>query len=325
MVTPAHSSLEAIDRMLDRMDELHSSPVVAYQVLEILRDPDFQIQEIVGLLESDPALAASILRLVNSSSLGLTHKIGSLPQAVTYIGNRALRLAVLSFGLVDQLTRGTPLLVCRDYWRRALTMASAAAQLCTDQEQFPPDEAYSAGLLADIGVLVLAQVETERYVAIYRESGHGSELVTAERRDFGFGHATLGAKLLSRWNLPTRLTLAVARHDNSKRPPNTLLGRALVAADLLADALWTPQTPRLLEAQAFLAENFDLDIDGFISLAVACKADIERSVEVFRVEMTGSIDCEELRKQTLKQYQAEAMDTAMDWDSMTAVREHDYS
>jgi len=325
MAKPAQSSIEAIDRLLDRMDELHSSPAVAYQVLDLMKDPEFRIQEIAGHLEADPALAASILRLVNSSCLGLTHKIGSLRQAVTYIGTRSLRLAVLSFGLVDQLTRGTPLLVCRDYWRRALTMASAASQLCTDPEQTSPDEAYSAGLLADIGVLVLAQVETERYVAMYDELGHGPELVKSERRDFGFGHATLGAKLLSRWNLPTRLTLAVARHDNSRRPPNTLVGRAVRAGDLLADALWAPKTPRLPEAQAFLADNFGLDTDGFISLALACKADIARNAKLFRVELTGSIDCEEFRRQALKQYKTEAMETAIDWDALTAVREHDYS
>ncbi|HYW79031.1 MAG TPA: HDOD domain-containing protein [Thermoguttaceae bacterium] len=337
MVTPVHSSLEAIDRLLDRMDRLHSSPAVAYRVLELLKNPEFDIQEVAGLLETDPALAASILRLVNSSCHGLTHPIASIPQAVAYIGTRSLRLAVLSFGLVDRLTRGTPQLVCRDYWRRAMTMASAAAQLCTTPldmnavllgdavEQVPPDEAYSAGLLADIGVLVLAQVETEQYVAMYDELGHGSELVQAERREFGFSHATLGAKLLAQWKLPTRLTLAVARHDSVKSPPSSMVGRAVVAADLLADALWTPQSPRLPEAQAFLAENFDLDIDGFISLAVACKADIARNSELFRVELTGSIDCEELRNQASNRFRIEAMETAMDWDSMTAFREHDYS
>ncbi|MEE8452673.1 MAG: HDOD domain-containing protein [Thermoguttaceae bacterium] len=325
MASPAQSSREAIDRLLARMDQLHSSPAVALQILELLKDPEFRIEEVGEHLEADPALAASILRLVNSSCLGLSHKIASIQQAINYIGSRSLRLAVLSFGLVDQLTRGTPLAVCSDYWRRALTMASAAAQLCTDAKQTPPDEAYSAGLLADIGVLVFAQVETDRYVALYDESTHGRELVKAERRSFGFSHAALGAVLLSRWNLPKRLTVAVACHDNSNRPPNTPIGRAVVAADLLADALWTPQTPRLPQAQAFLAEHFGLDVDGFISLAVACKNEIARNAELFRVELTGSIDCEELREQAMKQYKTEAMDTAMDWDSMTAVREHDCS
>lgn len=325
MPIPAQSSREAIDRLLERMDELHSSPAVACQVLDLLKDPEFQIQEIATHLEADPALAASILRLVNSSCLGLPRKIASLQQAVTYIGARSLRLAVLSFGLVDQLTRGTPLLVCRDYWRRALTMASAASQLCAKSKQTPPDEAYSAGLLADIGVLVFAQVETERYVAMYDELGHSRELVKAERRNFGFSHAVLGGVLLSRWNLPKQLTLAVARHDDGRRPAKTLVGRAVAAADMLADALWAPQTPRLPEAQAFLAVNFGLDIDGFISLAVACKAGIAQNAELFRVELTGSIDCDELKAQALKQFKTEAMETAMDWDSLTAIKEHDYS
>ena len=340
MSTPQGNSHRTMDCLLDRVQQLHSSPIVACQILSLLKDPEFQVGEIAVQLEADPALAASILRLVNSSCLGLSHKIASLPQAVTYIGARSLRLAVLSFGLVDHLTRGTPVQVCHDYWRRALTMAAVASHLCTDRTQTPPDEAYSAGLLADIGVLIFAQADTERpdterpdterpdterYLSLYAQYGHGRELVMMERRDFGFDHAALGARLLSRWNLPTQLTRAVAGHDRDDRPSNSVLERAVLAADMLADVLWTPQTPRLAEAQRFLTSHFGLDLDGFISLALTCKADVARNAESFRVELAGSIDCAALRKQALSQYKTEAMETAMDWDSLTAVKEHDCS
>ena len=321
--TTDHSS-KAIDGLIDRVDELHSSPTVACQILNLLKNPDFCVREVREHLETDPALAAAILRLVNSSCFGLRQKMASLHQAVAYLGTRSLRLAILSFGLIDRLNRGTPAAVCQDYWQRALTMAAAASRLCSDRTTKTPEEAYSAGLLADVGVLAFAQVDTDAYVSLYSEHDHGSQLAAAERRQFGFDHAALGARLLSRWNVPRDLTHAVAHHHDH-RGEGDCLDLAVLAADMLADVLWTPQTPRLPEARRFLFDEFQIDLDGLISLAVACKRDIADSAHVFQVKINGSIDCDILLKQALRQFKTEAMETAMDLDSLTAVCEQDYS
>ncbi len=318
MIRETSDLAQRMDGLIDRVEELHSSPVVACKVLNVLKDPDFEVQEVERHLEADPALAAAILRLVNSSCFGLARKIGSLHQAVTLLGARSLRLAVLSFGLVDRLTRGTPVKVCTDYWRRALSMASAASRLCINRGMSSPDEAYSAGLLADAGVLVFAQADTESYVSLYEEHGHGEDLVEAERSRFGFDHSALGARLLSRWNLPEPLTRAVARHHADCRDAG-LLDLAVWAGDVLADVLWTPQAPRLAEARRFLTSEFDLDLDGFVALVTDCKNDISANAELFHVELTGSIDCVALLEQALRQYKEEAMGTAMDWDSLAAI------
>ena len=243
------NSLHVMDRMIDRVEELHSSPLVASKVLRLLKDPEFQVQEVEKYLETDPALTATILRLVNSSCFGLSRKVLSLHRAITLLGSRSLRLVVLSFGLVDRLTRGVPVKVCADYWQRALTMAAAASRLATGRKGVSADEAYSAGLLADIGVLVLAQTDTEQYVALYEEIGHCKGLLCEEQRRFGFDHPSLGARLLSRWNLPERLSASIAQHHDEK-VEGGYLDLAVLAADMLADVLWTPATPRLPEVRS---------------------------------------------------------------------------
>jgi HD-like signal output (HDOD) protein len=319
-----NNDIRAMDELIDQIEELHSSPTVALKVFNLLKTLDFQMPELEKCLEADPALAAAILRLVNSSRFGLSRSISSLGQAVTLLGARSIRLAVLSFGLVDRLTRGTPAEVCRDYWRRALTMAAAASRLCSGSKMVRPDEAYTAGLLADSGVLLFAQVQSDQYVSLYQEHDHGPELIAAEREHSRFDHAGLGARLLARWNLPEVLTKAVESHHRGSSDGSSLY-HVVRAGDMLADVLWMPGTARLAETQEFLRAQFDIDLDGFISLAVECKNDIQSSADLFRVTLAGSIDCKDLLKRALSQYRSEAMDAAFDLDSLTAVVEADYS
>jgi len=315
-------SRQLMDGLIDRVEQLHSSPLVACKVFNLLKDPQFDVRQVQRQLETDPALAAAVLRLVNSSCFGLAQKVSSLRQAITLLGARSLRLTVLSFGLVDRLTWGAPSRVCSDYWRRALTIATSASHLGDGRDAVRPDEAYSAGLLADVGVLVLAQLDTERYVSLYGQHRHGRELVEAERRQYGFDHGTLGAQLLSRWSLPKKLTHAVFGH-HAKRPGRGALNRAVLAGDVLADVLWESDTPRLPDAQRLLLGEFGLDLDGFISLVLKCKSDIAENAELFHVELMGSINCDALMENALRLFRQEALETAMDLDGLTAIMDGD--
>ena len=155
MITAADQQLaEDIDRELMKLDKLHSSPLVALRVMEIMRQEDYEMVDLAECLENDPALTASILRLVNSSYYGAAQPITSLSHALNYLGRRSVRLAVLSFGLVKMLVSGAPARLHNEYWRRSLTMGAAArrcAMLTTDHK-VDPDTAFAAGLLADIGI-----------------------------------------------------------------------------------------------------------------------------------------------------------------------------
>jgi HD-like signal output (HDOD) protein len=287
--------------------------------VQALQDPMFDIGQVEKMLASDPALTTAVLRVVNSSSFGLRRQVGSLKHAIAFLGARTLRLVVLSFGLVCRLTKGAPAEACSDYWRRALTMAATASRLAAHEERLARDEAYAAGLLADLGVLVLMQVETERYARLYKQQLHGPELIEAESKEFGVTHPELGERLLCRWNLPPAITNAVARHHAA--PSSEPISRLVYAGNQLADALWTPQTPRLAVIQKFFRREFRLDLDGFIDLAIECKTDIQSQAEIFRVDLHGSIDCEALRAHAQRQYKAEALEISLDCDSTTSVLE----
>lgn len=316
-MTPSPQAV-LMDRFIDRLDHLHTAPQIAFQVLKLLQNEDFETRRLVECLEADPALAASVLRLVNSSYFGLSRNVASLQHAVTYLGSRSLRLAVLGFGLLKQLVADAPAQLYQEYWRRSLTMAAVASRLASYDPGLKDDEAYSAGLLADVGVLLLAQLETKSYTHLCQRVGHSTLLVESEHELYGFDHGGIGAHLLNRWNLPENLIAAVAGH-HALPDSRQVLSLSTHVANLMADALWTSATARVQDVRRLLEAEYGLGIDGFITLAVECKQLIQESAEIYRVQLPGQIDCDELLREARRQYMEEAMEAAIDWDSLAAV------
>lgn len=300
----------SISKLLSRLDKLHSSPVIALQVMEQTKDPDFEIADVAQCLEHDPALAASILRLVNSSYYGLSQTVTSLPHAVTYLGRRPLRLAVLSFGLVKTLVSGAPAQFHQMYWKRSLTMAAAARKCAelTDDKGANADTAFAAGLLADLGMLVIAQLETDRYVEIADEPDHTIELVKAERELFGFDHMAVGQQLLQRWQLPTELIDAVANH-HTYLPLSPTLNHLLLTANLMTEVLWNPACAYMQPLQQVLNRRLGLEVDELITLALKTEEAINESMDIFGVQIDGEIDLEEVEQQAREQYEQAALDS----------------
>jgi HD-like signal output (HDOD) protein len=313
-----HALMASMDQAIDGLDRLHSSPHVACQALRLLQDDNVETCQLVQCLETDPALASNVLRLVNSSYFGLARNVSSLRHAVTLLGMRSLRLAVLSFGLLEQLAKDVPARVYDDFWRRSLTMASVASRLVPRKQDVAGDEAYSAGLLADVGVLLLAQLDTRQYSRLYNKAGHSEWLLESERERYGYDHGQLGARLLDRWNLPPLLTRAVAGHH--QRPESSdALAMIIYLASLIADSLWTPDSPRVKEARVLAEAECGLDLDGFITLAVDCKEIIRDSAQMYQIHLGRDINCAALVDQARRQYMEEAMEAAIDWDSLEAI------
>src|SRR5690606_5979183 len=116
-------------------------------------------------IEHDPALAGKILRVVNSSLFGLSQQVSDLNQALALLGTKPLKLLVLGFSLPERLQCDVAGDVLTWYWKRTLTRAVAARELA-EQAKIPGDEAFIAGLLEDLGLLVLVQELGQPYVEL---------------------------------------------------------------------------------------------------------------------------------------------------------------
>lgn len=285
--------VEAMERMIRQIDRLHSGPGVARKMLVLIRNPDFNLAEVAECLEHDPALSARVLGVVNSSRYGLVQKIGSVRHAAAFLGRRSLQLVTLSFSLIDSFSRGPYRQMYLDYWKKALTIATVAQRIARRAGGMCADEAYTAGLVADIGTLALAQVAGEDYVRLYLRHPHGAELVAVESASFGFNHAEFGARLLDQWSLPDAVIAAVAGHHASA-PGCEPIEAVVHAGWLMSEALWIPNSSRILAARQFLQAECGFDLDDFIELAHGCRNDIHDSAEAFGIALGSSINCQQL-------------------------------
>jgi len=322
MLNVDQEPLRALDQFLNRLDKLHSSPTVALQVMEITRDLEFDMERVADCLELDPALSASIIRLVNSSYYGLVNEVTSQRRALTYLGRRSLRLAVLSFGLVKTLVNGAPAQFHQDYWKRSLTMAAAARECARLMEdcQVDVDTAFTTGLIADLGMLAMAQLETDRYVEIATEPDHTIELPKLERATFGFDHMAVSQRLMTRWQMPEELVEAVGFH-HTYLPISAELNHVALIANLITEVIWTPACPYMQPLQQVLFRQLGLGIDDLISLVLATQVSINQSSEIFGVQLQEEIDLEEVERLAREQFKVAAFDMADDLDGIEAYAE----
>ncbi|QEG14979.1 HDOD domain-containing protein [Gimesia maris] len=278
--------VDLADRFVQRLDRLHSAPKVAQQILQLTRDPESRIDDIVRCIEHDPGLAAKILQVVNSSKYGVSRQITSIKHAVSYLGKDAIRMLTVSFSMVESLTKRSKGRIFVDYWQRALTIASISSHLANHHKCLKNDEAYTAGLLADVGILVFSQVEREQYSLIYESYPHGEQLVKGEQRYFGFDHALLGSRLLDHWALPTEMVTAIEQHHGDGQHGDPL-GMAIRTGSLLAGSVWNRSSDEYLEAEEILQTYFDLDEDQVEAMIESCKQDITESAAFFGVSLEG--------------------------------------
>jgi HD-like signal output (HDOD) protein/GGDEF domain-containing protein len=234
MTSPAVS----VDSLVEKAQRLYSLPGVAMKVLELTRNPQVDTHALKRCIENDPALTCKILRTVNSSLFGLSREVSDLQQALALLGTKPLKLLVLGFSLPSDLFRGMSPDVIERYWRRTLTKAVAARELSESVWQLPGDDAFLAGLLQDLGILVLLQELGAPYARFLEKvEACGRDLLEWEVQAMGFEHTTLSSRLLEHWGLPESLVEAVAWESTrgSDRPLVQIVHLAELLARLLVD------------------------------------------------------------------------------------------
>jgi HD-like signal output (HDOD) protein len=244
----------AVIEMLKRSAAIPSLPQVAARFLEITQDPDFDYRDVVEVLSSDAGATGEILRLANSALFGVTRQVSSLPQALTLLGLRRIRSLVLSRYVVDSVDRNrSTRLDIHYYWRRSLSCGVLAGQLAAYVEPQLREEAFIAGLLADIGVVILDEAMPTDYgpaSAEYRPNGE--PLPAAEELTLvGVTHAQASALVLAHWQLPDVVCEAVKWHPwDLEAMQASPLARLVGAADLLGKYLCDaqPDVARAVEA-----------------------------------------------------------------------------
>jgi diguanylate cyclase (GGDEF)-like protein/putative nucleotidyltransferase with HDIG domain len=213
---------ESIDPVAARsiagaIDHLAEFPVLDATVLRVIAlcdDQDATAADLVDALEQDATFAANLLRFANSAARAHPIRAKTIRQAVMLVGRRALRrlaLEAATFRFLER-ARGNGRASCGQLHLHAITVALGAAT-CAEEARVPGDTVHLAGLLHDVGKLVLPEVFGEEACdAVAREFPAGAERVLAERERFGIDHAQCGALLADRWGMPAEVASIIAWH-----------------------------------------------------------------------------------------------------------------
>jgi len=284
-----------LDRLAARAERLYSLPAVALEVLDLTRNPQVDTHALKDCIERDPALAAKILRVVNSSLFGLSREVSDLQQALGLLGIKPLKLLVLSFSLPAGLFLDLEAHVLSWYWRRTLTKAIAAREMAERLWRMPGDEAFLAGLFQDLGVLLLLQELGRPYVRLVEAAlARHLDLAAMEVQAMGFTHTALSARLLGRWKLPEPLVEAVAPavHELEdapvSRPP--ALVQILHVAELIARLLVDGQPealPELLEAGRGYYRRLEPQLEPLVS---ELDEKVTQLADVLSLQLPGGLE-----------------------------------
>ena len=223
-------------------------PEVLVKLNEIMADPDAAAGDVAKVVAADPSVSTNILRIVNSAYYGLQVRVSSVSLAISVMGFNmtkkvALKAAVFSaFGKRrDKIQHFDP----AAFWRHAVFAGVASRVLASASSEFGemhPEDAYIAGLLHDIGKIILMEKSAPRYLAMLRKAvQQGRPEVEIEREDFGFTHADVGSVLAIKWSLPEDLAIAIRYHHAPAKDP---FHRSLSSLSRLAGQLaWRAQMP----------------------------------------------------------------------------------
>ncbi len=284
-----------LSQFVQRARELYSLPAVALRVLELSRHPKVDARALKDCLEKDPALTSKILRTVNSSLFGLKGEVSDLNQALALLGTKPLKMLVLGFSLPKRLLARVEASVLERYWRHSLIKAVAARLLSQRFWRSDGDDAFVAGLLQDVGVLVLVQNLGSAYVDLFDECcSNGGKLSDAETAALGFDHAVLSARLLEHWGLPASIVRAVEtphdrRHISSLFADEQPLAQVLHLADLIASLVIGGETNTLAELMETAAAYRPFTLEQFEALVSELERQVPQLAEVLSLELPASI------------------------------------
>lgn len=228
------------ERIANSVKRLPVLPMVSAKLSQALSDEKTTPAQIEGIIQVDAALTATFLRIANSSYFATRGKIGSIRQAVVQLGRRrVMQLAVTSaFSRVMPKTIPGYGLDAATFWQHTIAVAVLSERLAKELGRTCGETAFTAGLLHDIGKLVIGAFLAEEMVEVTSHIRRGdAPLVVIEREVLGTDHCQVGGTVATRWNLPDEL-VAVARfhHSPNEAPagPTQELVDIVHAADLLS-------------------------------------------------------------------------------------------
>lgn len=196
--------------------ELFSLPDIYFQLSEMIRDPRFSLADIGKVIARDPGLSARLLRVVNSPFYGFQSRIDTISRAIAVVGVDDLYNLVVATCVVDRFGKiPSELIDMTEFWMRSVHCGVVTRLLAKQSMVLHSERLFLAGLLHDIGSLVLYQKMPEQSLKVLLATGRNRRLLAGfEREIIGFTHADVARELIKGWGLPESLYEAIGCYLN---------------------------------------------------------------------------------------------------------------
>jgi putative nucleotidyltransferase with HDIG domain len=227
--------METAEVIATRVGDLPTLPHVATKVMELLSADDSNAGDLERMISRDQAITARVLKLANSALFGRRGMISTLTRAIVLLGFKTVQSLVIAASTETLYRTTSARFKDKLLWEHAVAAALAAGFVARECRYASFEEAFTAGLLHDIGKVVLDQNLPEPYQEVV-ELVYNDEVtfLEAEHKILGFDHAEVGALVVKKWNLPAPLEEAVRLHH---RPLQSLLDPPLCAIVSLGNSI----------------------------------------------------------------------------------------
>ena len=282
---------KALMTRLAHCTDLPSPIGIASRLIELCQDPDVAMMDVVNTVGCDPAISSKLLRMANSPLYARKRKTENLRQAIALFGLNGTLTMALGFSLVQSTKTSSSNGLDHDrFWKRALATAVCSQVLGMYLSVEGKEELFLAGLLQDIGILVLDRVESDLYQSLENNYPPHEDIFEMEKEVLGADHAEVGAWLLKHWNLPKNLVAITAGSHQvdvvkTQRIENQLVKINMVAS-VLADVWWQDSIEEAIKKSAFMAKKLlAISNETLITILDESKLIINETAMLFEIDL----------------------------------------
>jgi len=272
--------------------DLPSLPHVIVQIIRLVEDPTTSAAQVSQALGNDQALVSTVLRLANSAYYGFPYQIATVAHATVILGLRAIRTLVLSAFASAWFDEKGDVIDRQGLWQHSVGCAVAARLLAPRMGWADAEEAFTAGLLHDIGRVMLDRyAHRQLRQAVELSQSEAMPLRAAELSVFGFTHSELGQWVMEQWKFPLTLCMAIGHHhDPQSAPAHAPLVWTVAGADWLCGrlAMGADNDPMSLEFEQEVQRALRLSADDLSALEETFWRQWERATEILGLVGTFS-------------------------------------